>query len=147
MKRLLRGVSGVLAALALAVGGSFLLVETGEVVVLHNSDPSGQVFRTRLWVVDHEGSPWVSTGNPSTRPWFARVRAQPKVELVRGVEVSCRDAVVVDNPLTRREVRRLFREKYWIQTYGSAFLNRFVAPFGDPAEPVVIRLEPCKEGS
>ena len=147
MKRLARRAGLVLAIVAAIVaaiaGAAFLLIETGEVIVLRNSDAAGQTFETRLWVVDHEGVPWISTGNTS-KAWFVRVRANPRVELVRGGEVSCRDAVVLDDAPTRERVRGLFQEKYRVQLYGATFLNRLFAPFGAQGEPGVVRLEPCR---
>lgn len=145
MKRWLRGLGVVLTAVAVLVGGSFLLIETGEVIVLRNADQRGQVFRTRLWVVDYQGAPWISTGNPA-KDWFVRVRLQPRVELVRGGEISCRDAVVIEDLATRMEVRRVFQQKYRIQRYGAALLNRLVSPSGAQTEPVLIRLDPCTAG-
>lgn len=145
MKRLLRVLGALLAAVVVLVGGALLLIESGEVVVLHSSDDRGQVFRTRLWVVDHQGAPWVSTGNPA-KDWFVRVRQQPRVELVRGGETSCRQGVVVDDPATRAELRRLFQEKYRVQRYGAGLLNSLFYSSGAKPEPVVIRLDPCTAG-
>lgn len=139
---LLRALGLVVVSVTAVAGAAFLLVETGEVVVLRNRDASGTAFETRLWVIDHEGAPWVSTGN-TAKDWFVRVRARPRVELVRGDEVSCRDAVVVDDTPTRERIRVLVQEKYRVQLYGARLLNGVFAPFLPRSEPGTIRLDPC----
>jgi hypothetical protein len=144
MRRLLRALLVVLATFGALAVAAFVLVESGEVVVVRSRDDAGRVHRFRLWVADYGGYPWISTGNPSTRRWHRRVLAHPEVELVRGDETSCRSAVLVEDAPTKDAVRRAFADKYRIPSYGSAFLNWLVAPTGDPAGPIVIRLEPCR---
>ena len=77
--------AAILALALLIVGTQYLASESGEVVVLRTRDEAGAVHETRLWVVDHDGSPWLRAGNPSGG-WFPRLSARPEVVVVRGGE-------------------------------------------------------------
>ena len=143
MKRLVKVLAILAGTLALLSAAAFLLIESGEVVLLRTIGERSQEFTTRLWVVDYNGHPWVSTGNPSTRKWLLRVRTHSEVELVRGGLATCRRAVIVDQAGVRERVSALISAKYRVPIYGSTFLNLFAAPRGDSADPVVIKLVPC----
>jgi hypothetical protein len=143
MKRLAKVLGIAVGAVALVSAAAFLLVESGEVVVLRTIDEHDHESTTRLWVVDHDGHPSISTGTPSSRQWLRRLRTHSEVELVRDGVATCRRAVIVEEAEARERIGILINAKYHVQIYGSKFLNLFAAPRGDRAEPVVIRLEPC----
>jgi hypothetical protein len=41
--------------------------EVTEVTVLRTFDADGGAHETKLWVVDHDGIPWVRVANPQRR--------------------------------------------------------------------------------
>ena len=53
--------------------------EAEEVVVLRTSESDGTVRETRLWVVDHEGAPWIVTGREGRHD--RNLAANPRVDL------------------------------------------------------------------
>ena len=125
------------------VGTAYLLIESGEVIVLHTTDAQGSAFQTRLWVVDHQDRPWVGTTDPSHTTWVARLRAKPTIEFERGGVRECRLAVFVNDATVRADLNDLFDEKYRIPLYGSRFLKIIGGIRRDVQEQVLIRLEPC----
>ena len=143
MRRLL-GIAGiVLGLIALAHGAAFLLVESGEVVVLHSDRGREHRFLARLWVVDHEGQPWVGTANPSKTRWVAALRANPRIELTRGESTDCRTAVLVENHALGADLTERVNQKYRIPLYGSRFLKFTQRLRLDDAEAVWFRLDRC----
>lgn len=83
MMRVAAWLLGTAMVLAVVVFGAQLIAsETGEVVVLHTRGADGDVA-TRLWVVDHDGRPWLRSGTGPEARWYARLQAEPRVELVR----------------------------------------------------------------
>jgi hypothetical protein len=114
---------GAIAGIVLAVtGGEYFASESGEVVVLRTRDAAGVVRETRLWVVDHDGSPWLRAGNPSGG-WFMRLSAQPEVEVVRGGETRTFHAQ--PTPEARDTINDLMQRKYgWADTYVSLLFPR-----------------------
>jgi hypothetical protein len=133
------------ALAAIFVAGVFVVLESGEVVVLRHRDERGSSVEDRLWVVDLDGLPSVTTGSDTHR--VSLIRASPHVELVRGRAVECRRATIVPAGSAtsegRRAAERLFREKYGYRLYASEALRKLLG--GPGAEPVLIRLEPCDE--
>lgn len=125
------------------VAGVFLVLESGEVVVLRYHDGRGSTLGDRLWVIDFEGRPSVTTGADARR--VALIRADPDVELIRKGRVECRRAVVIPasaaTPAARRVAEGLFQEKYGYRLYASRALRALLG--GPGAEPVLIRLDPC----
>jgi hypothetical protein len=81
--RALLGLSPIVFVVALVAMGH----EAEEVVVLRTTGADGDVRETRLWVVDHEGAPWVVTSLAG--PHDADLAATPRVEIVRGGETQC----------------------------------------------------------
>ncbi len=139
------------------MGLAAVLHETDEVVILLTDGPAGPTH-TRLWVVDHEGAPWVLTG---TETGFGRnVAARPRLELDRAGERSCRVARVFRDLPTLRDVSLLRRQKYlaerlaWGVGYPRLFYSeeqlRALQP-GGPSEGVSLgsgaayRLDPCPQ--
>lgn len=127
-----------LAAVVMGVAGFYgaivLASESGEVVTLTTFAADGTPHATRLWVVDHDGLPWVRTGHPG-KGWFVRTRANARVELERAGEASARKAVAVSDA----GVAAAVNEKFATQ-YGAA--DWIVALSGDAADRVVVRLDP-----
>lgn len=69
------------ALVAAAVAGHFALIEIGrEVAVLRTQKADGTWQETRLWVVDHDGAPWLHSAGDE---WERRFEGGPEVELVR----------------------------------------------------------------
>jgi hypothetical protein len=130
------------AALLALVAAAYVLIETGEVVTLVTRDERGGTLSTRLWAVDHDGDPWIGTSDPAYTRWVPRLRAEPRVQLVRGNRMECRVARFVDDPALRATVNRLFAEKYRVQLHGSRFL-RLLGGARAAGERTPIRLEPC----
>ena len=83
LTRLLLGISPVVFLLALVAYGH----EAEEVVVLRTRGPEGSVRETRLWIVDHEGAPWIVTGRGSGHD--RDLMANPRVEIFRRGESRC----------------------------------------------------------
>ena len=135
-------VVGILAGLfLLVIAASVALIESGEVVVIYTRDSSGGLHRARVWVLDHDGRPWVAPGNRSNA-WFQRLLADPRVELVRSGVRSCHVATVVESPAAI-PVLELLLEKYASVIRVTGLLNRLLDPAGDPSPPVAVRLDPC----
>jgi hypothetical protein len=120
-------------ALFLALYGS--LAELEEVVVLDTD--RGEL---RLWIVDHEGSEWVSMKR-SKADQFEIDGA--KLELLRAGATRCVVPRIVEDPVANRRTFDLRQEKYAIQRFGGA-----IGMFGDGPGPetITLRLDPCAEG-
>lgn len=134
MRRILRWLASALALPVVSAGALYALAEWDEVVILHSRAQSGEPQATHLWVVDDAGAPWLRSSGRE-RGWFARVAAQPEVELERGDELRAYRATVVDTPEAAARVTRLVREKCgWIDA-----LIEFVE---GGWTPVAVRLDP-----
>lgn len=109
------------------------LAELEEVVVLYSPDAE-----LRLWVVDHEGTAWVS---------MSRSKAQQhgldgaRLELLRAGATRCVVPRIVDDPVANRRTFDLRQEKYAIQRLGGV-----LGMFGDGPGPdtITLRLDPCE---
>ena len=101
MRRIGLALATAATVLAALVGAGFLLIESGEVIVLRTTHARGDEFVARLWVVDHAGQPWVGKMDPSEARWVGRLREEQAVELVRGGDRSCRRPVFVTDEGTR----------------------------------------------
>ena len=129
----MRWLGAALFVLALVAAGTYVAGERTEVVVLRTLDGEGGGHETKLWVVDHEGAPWVRVANPE-RAWFQRLRAEPRAELVRnGVTQG-----VLARPRNGTEARaaldRAFRAKYGVVDWWYGVLLR--------RDAIPVRLEP-----
>jgi hypothetical protein len=147
MRRLAKGLGLAIGAALLVFGGAFALIESGEVIVLRSLPEDGHAFIARLWVVDHDGAPWVGKADPSKAKWVARLQSNPRVELARGDVTDCREAIPLEDPETRRDIYSLFQSKYRIPLYGSRLLGLLFGASSDPAEAersgVLFRLRSC----
>jgi hypothetical protein len=128
-----RGVLLLLGTLPLVIaGGSWLAGEQLEVVALRTLDSEGHPHDTKLWIVDYQGQPWVRAARP-TLGWVGRIRANPRVELVRNGQAAPYTAVIVDDPKAKRAIDEAIAAKYgWIDRWYE-FLVR---------HQTVIRLDP-----
>ena len=117
-------------ALFLALYGA--LAELEEVVVLHAKDAE-----LRLWVVDHEGMPWVSM--PRSKAERHAVDGA-RLELLRAGETRCVVPRIFEDPAVNQRTFDLRQEKYAVQRLAVA-----LGMFGDgpDADTVTLRLDPC----
>ena len=124
----------------------FALIEQGETVLLRTFDGSGAPEETRLWVVDFDGSPWVGAGGGETRSWYRRLRAIPRVELVRNDIVRCVTAEPDFDPAVRDAVIELTRQKYKLGNAGLSIGNGLGIPMRMESVAIPVRLTPCENG-
>lgn len=136
-----------IGVVVLTFGGAFALIESGEVIVLRAMPDEGHEFIARLWIVDHDGYPWIGKADPSKARWVKRLRSNSRVEVTRGGVTQCYRAILSGEPATRRDVYALFQSKYRIPLYGSRLLGLLLGSNPDPAEAeregVLFRLERC----
>jgi hypothetical protein len=106
--------------------------ETGEVVNITTRDVDGQHRKTRVWIVDSDGSQWLRAGSDRAG-WYKRLVQTPTLDLERnGVVAAYRIEPV---PARIDEINRLMHEKYgWADRYVGMLFGR------DRAVP--IRLDP-----
>jgi F420H(2)-dependent quinone reductase len=123
LRKALLVLGGIFALLLLCGIALYAASESGEIVVLQTRDPAtGGVRKTRLWVVDHEGSLWLRAGDP-TSSWFRRLQAQPDVTVTRGSEAFAMRAV--PTPEARDTINDLMNQKYgWADNLICFFLPR-----------------------
>ena len=147
MRRIGLALATAATVLAAVVGAGFLLIESGEVIVLRTTHARGDEFVARLWVVDHAGQPWVGKMDPSEARWVGRLREEQAVELVRGGDRSCRRPVFVADSGTRLALYALYLEKYRVPLYGARLLGLILGGNPDPVESaesaVLVRLDTC----
>jgi hypothetical protein len=108
------------------------LAELEEVVVLYSGDTE-----LRLWVVDHDGIPWVSMPRSKAEQ---NALDGAKLELLRAGETRCVVPRIVEDPVANRRTFDLRQEKYAIQRLGGV-----LGMFGDGPGPntITLRLDPC----
>jgi hypothetical protein len=121
-----------LGALVLAGAATYWAGERTEVVVIRTRDGDGTRYDTKVWVVDHDGAPWVRVANPK-RFWFERLSRNPHVELIRGGVAQPVIARVQDRPEARAAIDARFREKYGAVDWWYGVLRR---------HPIPVRLDP-----
>jgi predicted GH43/DUF377 family glycosyl hydrolase len=124
----------LVAVIVVLAGLQMFASEVGEVVVITTLDANGTPHRTRVWVVDHDGAQWIRSGSDRSS-WFARLSAQPTLELERANTQGQYRAVVV--PEATKVVNDLMAEKYgWADWYVGTLFPREHA--------IVMRLEPVQ---
>jgi uncharacterized membrane protein YiaA len=113
------------------------LAEFEEVVVLRATNSSGEPSNLRLWVVDHEGTAWVSM--PRSKH-DEHALDGTRVEMLRAGETTCVKAVLSSDPEENERTFRLRDEKYAVQRFG-----RLIGLFGAGPSPntVTLRLDRC----
>lgn len=143
MRRVAKIVAMGAGAFVLSLAAAYALIESGEVVVLRAAPEDGHAFLARLWVLDHNELPWISTTDPTKTDWVPWIRAHETVEIERGGFSSCGRAVFGHQPDLRDRLNVLLKEKYRIQTYGSQFLRLVGRAESDEELRVWIRLDSC----
>jgi len=82
--------------------------ERVEVIELHTMDATGEEQTTRLWIVDHEGRPYLRGDDDSG--WVKRLRASAQVSLTRDGERHAYRWQV--RPEKIETINQLMRDKY-----------------------------------
>ena len=121
----------LLAILGAAILGIAALTEGMELVYLTTYD-EGAAFKTRLWVRDDGMTLWIRAGGTERR-WYARLLAEPYVELERNGETRSYTAEPDRDPRIVARVNYLMREKY-------GWVDRISCWVQDPSEFAPIRL-------
>jgi len=123
----------VFSGLVLLGLGTYLAGERTEVAVLRTYEADGAPHDTKMWIVDHDGKPYVRVGRPG-RGWGERLKANPKVDLTRAGETSPRDAVIVTDEPIVSAVAREFSDKYgWVDWWYGVVVRK---------NPDTVRLDP-----
>ena len=131
--RIVRAVLGVVAVLLLVGVATFVAGERIEVARLRSFDERGVVHETKLWVVDQPDGAWVRVARPE-REWFARLRKNPEIEIVRqGGDPQKVRATPDLSTDTKVRIDRAFRDKYGIVDWWYGLLLR--------SNPIPVRLE------
>ena len=101
--------------------------------MLRTFDADGHGHDTKLWVVDHEGQPWLRGARP-TLGWLERIRENPRVELERHGVTTRLHGHDRREPEAKRAIDEAMAAKYgWIDRW-----YEFVAaprPDRDPTRP------------
>ena len=135
--RLLLGVTPIVLFLGLGA----VLHEAEEVVILRTRNEEGTVRETRLWVIDHEGAPWVVTGRNSEQ--VRQLTANPRIELFRLGQARCYLAERHGDRETIEDALRLRHEKYLAQRLAVA-LGVWPRSRDDLDEiAIAVRFNPC----
>jgi hypothetical protein len=138
--RVLLGVSPIVFLLALAAYGH----EAEEVVVLRTTGHQGAVRETRLWIVDHEGSPWIVTGRGSGHD--RDLSANPRAEIFRRGETRCWIAERYLDRTTLQTLLQVRSEKYRAQriAFATGVWKHFSERDDLDETAVAIRFAPCQ---
>ena len=124
----LGGLVGLLSTLGIA---QWVASESGEVVILTTHDEAGASHETRLWVVDHEGAPWLRAG-ASVQGWYARLAAEPQIEVERNGTQAAYTAL--PEPALRELINGLMLTKY-------GWADQFIGVLFGRDDAIPIRLE------
>ncbi len=114
------------------------LAELEEVVVLRATDEQRGTKDLRLWIVDHEGTPWVTMPRSKAD---AHGLTDTRVELLRHGAASCVIAKRHEDFATVDKIFGMRHEKYRIQRLATA-VGVFGRSVGE--DVVTLRLEPCE---
>jgi hypothetical protein len=131
MRRALLVLLAVVAACAAYLVAHLALIEVGrEVIVLRTENSDGTWLTRRLWIVDHEGAPWLHGGNSD---WMGNLKARPIVEVERAGETHRYRAHPLAGP--HPEIDTALRAKYGVADRWVRFVG------GDRASTMAVRLE------
>ena len=134
MKTILWILGGLLALIVAFGALQYAASERVEVVELHTLNDEGEQISTRLWIVDHDGHPYLRGDTGSG--WFTRLRASDVISVTRnGDTVSYSYRIRNENLDT---INRLMREKY---TWGDQLVSMFG---GDGSQSNAIELTPAQ---
>lgn len=132
---MIRAAIAVLFVLALAAGiVTFVAVEGQEVVVLRTERSDGSIRRTRIWIAEEDGVPWIEAANPE-RAFYADLLARPDAELERRGEIDRYRATPLPGPEGHEKIRALLRAKY-------GWADRWLGLVVDTSRSLAIRLDP-----
>jgi hypothetical protein len=146
MKRVARLLAAIAGLFILLFLGSYALIESGEVVAIRAAPEDGGRFLARLWVVDHDGDPWIGTTDPSKTDWVPWLRAHSRLDLERSGRHGCREVRFNASPnAVSQKLNVILSAKYRIPSYGSWFLRLIGGALRDEDQRTWIRLEPCGE--
>jgi hypothetical protein len=135
----MRRALGIALALALAGGIAFAAItwaalEGHEVAVLETRAADGTPRRTRVWVAEEGGAPWIEAGNPE-REFYADLQRDPRVVLERDGRLVAVIAQPMPGGAGHAKIRGLLREKYGLADW-------WVGCLVDTSRSVAIRLDP-----
>jgi hypothetical protein len=106
----------------------------GEVVVLRTFDAGGVRHDTRTWIAEEGGSAYIEAANPD-RPFLARLRSHPRVEVERrNGSIERYRATIVSNPEGREHIRAGLRRRYGLADWWVGLLT-------DTSESIEVRLD------
>lgn len=132
--KILFWISGGLLALVVAFGAlQYAASERVEVVELHTLNDEGERVTTRLWVVDHDGHPYLRGDSGSG--WFIRLRASESISLTRNGEAMIYTYQLRNDNLDI--INQLMRQKY---TWSDQLVSMFG---GDGSQSNAIELTPA----
>jgi len=134
MRLLTLGLGLLLASLA--VGSAW--VHEGEVVTLTTWDAGDHARRSRLWIVEVDGAPYLRADLPGAR-WLSRLRKRPQVEVQRDGARARYQAVPVDDPAVREAVAQAMAAKYGL-------LDDLLGVVRDEDDAQAVRLDPIPDG-
>jgi hypothetical protein len=134
VRRLLVAVGLVLALAVTFVTSIILASETGaEVVTVETVQPDGGIRRTRLWVVDDGDFAWLRAGMGRVS-WLDQAAEAGTLVLTRGRQREVYKVTVFDDPVSRRRIHAMMREKYGAR-------DRYIDLIRDGDRSVAVRLE------
>ncbi len=140
MRLLTRIIVGLILVLVAIVGLQIIASESGEVVVLTSTDPSGEANSTRIWIAER-GNQLFVRGTERAEGWAVRaLNSSSGILLTRGDRSLSLVAQRESDPSTIADVNRTFREKYG---WRDALISWLI---GDPERraAVVIRLDAAR---
>ena len=113
------------------------LAELEEVVVVKAVDRAGEAADLRLWVIDHEGAPWVTMPRSKAD---AHALGEGPSQWLRGGQNLCILPVRFPDRETTNRIHHLRAAKYAVQRLATS-----IGLFGaDAAETTIaLRMDPC----
>lgn len=116
-----------------------IMAELEEVISIKAYDRAGNPVALRLWVVEYEGSPWVTM--PGSKSDNHGLEEGPVVMFRDGVDV-CVVATRSDDRALVDEIHRRRHQKYMVQRLATT-----LGIFGETAgaDTVTLRLDPCPQ--
>jgi hypothetical protein len=114
-------------------GFTLLALEGNEVAILYTTSAAGE-RRTRVWVADHDGAPWIEAASPE-RGFYRDILIDPRVELKRNGERISYQALAFPGEQGHSLIRALLRRKY-------GWADIWVGMIADTSSSIAVRLEP-----
>jgi hypothetical protein len=91
--------------------GTWIALESGEVVVLGTRAPDGSLRRTRVWLAEEDGALWIEAAT-AERDWYRDLLREPRVTVWRDGAPADLLAEPVAEPGGRERIRALLRARY-----------------------------------